>query len=122
MSGRTKINKKINKLLMKELNIYKYEDNDYKENDDDLYIVNRNFLKRLFDKNMNKKKKQKTINTNNFNRNYHTKRMIYYNTGMYDMPFVSHLNLINRQTINKFKYRIIKENTGFISNSTATEL
>ena len=103
MSGRTKINKKINKLLMKELNIYKYEDNDYKENDDDLYIVNRNFLKRLFDKNMNKKKKQKTINTNNFNRNYHTKRMIYYNTGMYDMPFVSHLNLINRQTINKFK-------------------
>ena len=93
MSGRA--NTKINKLLMKELNIYKKEDNDKEENDE-IYIVNKNFMKRLFDKNMNKRKKKYTINTNNYDRNYHTKRMIYYNTGMYDMPFVSHLKLKNK--------------------------
>lgn len=96
-SGRNDINKKINKILMKQLNIYKSGKN--KEIDDELYIVNKNFLKKLFDKNMNKYKKSNTIFNNNcnFKRNCKTKRMIYYNTGMFDMPFVSHLTLKNNK-------------------------
>ena len=96
-SGRNDINKKINKILMKQLNIYKSGKN--KEIDDELYIVNKNFLKKLFDKNMNKYKKSNTIFNNNCNykRNCKTKRMIYYNTGMFDMPFVSHLTLKNNK-------------------------
>ena len=96
LSGKKNINKKINKLLMKDLNIYKSGSDNEKE--DDIYIVNKNFLKRLFEKNMNKKKKYNTIYSNNFNKNYQSKKMIYYNTGRYDMPFVTQLTLKNIKT------------------------
>lgn len=98
ISGKQDKNKKINKELMKKLNIYKTGDE--KEMENEIYIVNKNFLKRLFDKNMNKVKKNKMDYTNNFNRNSISKRMIYYNTGRYDMPFVSHLNLKSTKKIN----------------------
>ena len=81
---------------MKDLNIYKSGSDNEKE--DDIYIVNKNFLKRLFEKNMNKKKKYNTIYSNNFNKNYQSKKMIYYNTGRYDMPFVTQLTLKNIKT------------------------
>ena len=41
---------------------------------------------------MIKKKKKLDIKCTSFSE----RRMIYYNTGMYDMPFVSHLNSKNK--------------------------
>ena len=57
-----------------------------------LLIINKNILRKLFEKNMIKKKKKLDIKCTSFSE----RRMIYYNTGMYDMPFVSHLNSKNK--------------------------
>ena len=91
LSGRNNINKKLNKKKLKELNIYNY-DSDEKKNED-IFIINKNFLKRIILKNMISKRNQKTFYTSNFNKDFIKKRMIYYNTGKYDMPFVSQLTL-----------------------------
>ena len=89
MSAKNKITKdQYNRVLLNELNINKR--NNGSDNEDDNIIINNNFLRRLFEKNMIKKKKRNLTIKNDFNRNYETKRMIYYNTGMYDMPLVSH--------------------------------
>ena len=68
---------------------------------DDNFIVNKNFLKKLFERNMSKIIKRNSIKNNDFNRNFHSKRMIYYNTGMYDMPLAFHLTLQNKSIFNK---------------------
>ena len=91
LSGRNNINKKLNKKKLKELNIYNYDSDEKK--DEDIFIINKNFLKKIILKNMISKRNQKTFYTNNFNKDFIKKRMIYYNTGKYDMPFVSQLTL-----------------------------
>ena len=68
---------------------------------DDNFIVNKNFLKKLFERNMSKIIKRNSIKNNDFNRNFNSKRMIYYNTGMYDMPLAFHLTLQNKSIFNK---------------------
>ena len=79
---------KYNEKRIRLLNIYKAFND---KGDNKICIVNQNILRRLFEKNMikNKRKKSSSIKYNTFSK----KRMIYYNTGMYDMPFVSQLKL-----------------------------
>ena len=71
----------------------------YNSDEDDNFIVNKNFLRKLFERNMSTKIKTNSIYNNDFKRNFHSKRMIYYNTGMYDMPLASHLTLQNKKYI-----------------------
>ena len=71
----------------------------YNNDEDDNFIVHKNFLKKLFENNMNARSKRNSIYNNDFNNNFQSKRMIYYNTGMYDMPLASHLTLQNRKYI-----------------------
>ena len=94
-SEKNKLNKNNNeKFLLKSTR------NDNSDKDDNL-IVNKNFLKKLFERNMSKIIKRNSIKNNDFNRNFHSKRMIYYNTGMYDMPLAFHLTLQNKSIFNK---------------------
>ena len=80
------------------LDIYKSNN---REKNDKIFLVNKNIIRRLFEKNMIKKKKRP--NSLNIKNNiFHEKRMIYYNTGMYDMPFASHLNSDRNEKINNF--------------------
>ena len=80
------------------LDIYKSNN---REKNDKIFLVNKNVIRRLFEKNMIKKNKRP--NSLNIKNNiFHEKRMIYYNTGMYDMPFVSHLNSDRNEKINNF--------------------
>ena len=80
------------------LDIYKSNN---REKNDKIFLVNKNIIRRLFEKNMIKKKK--SPNSLNIKNNiFHEKRMIYYNTGMYDMPFASHLNSDRNEKINNF--------------------
>ena len=85
--------KRLNKkLLLKNLNIYKaFDDKD----EDNIYIINKNILRDLFEKNMIKKERNNTYKKSNTER-----RILYYNTGMYDMPFVSHFNSNNYKQVN----------------------
>ena len=85
--------KRLNKkLLLKNLNIYKaFDDKD----EDNIYIINKNILRDLFEKNMIKKERNNTYKKSNTER-----RILYYNTGMYDMPFVSHFNSNNYKKVN----------------------
>ena len=65
-------------------------DNNYdQKKGNKICIINKNILKRLFEKNMIKNKRNFSSNINCFSE----RRMIYYNTGRYDMPFVSQLKL-----------------------------
>ena len=80
------------------LDIYKSNN---REKNDKIFLVNKNIIRRLFEKNMIKKKKRPN-SLNIKNSIFHEKRMIYYNTGMYDMPFVSHLNSDRNEKINNF--------------------
>ena len=92
-SGKNKIIKNSNeKFILKNTSIYNSEE-------DDNYIVNKNILRKLFERNMSKRIKRNSINNNafDFKGNLHSKRMIYYNTGMYDMPLVSHLTLQSKK-------------------------
>ena len=57
-----------------------------------IFIINKKILRKLFEKNMIKKERNLDIKCTSFSE----RRMIYYNTGMYDMPFVSHLNSKNK--------------------------
>ena len=92
-SEKNKLNKnKAEKFLLKGEGIYNSDE-------DDNFIVNKNFLRKLFERNMNKKMKKNSVYNNNLNRNYNSKRMIYYNTGMYDMPLASHLTLQNKKHV-----------------------
>ena len=80
------------------LDIYKSNN---REKNDKIFLVNKNVIRRLFEKNMIKKNKRP--NSLNIKNNiFHEKRMIYYNTGMYDMPFASHLNSDRNEKINNF--------------------
>ena len=80
------------------LDIYKSNN---REKNDKIFLVNKNIIRRLFEKNMIKKKKRP--NSLNIKNNiFHEKRMIYYNTGMYDMPFASHLNSDRNEKINNY--------------------
>ena len=93
MSLKNQLNKsKFNEILLKDLNNFNTR-NDLSDNGDNNIMINSNFLKSLFERNMNKKMKNNIIYKTNYNRNYKSKRMIYYNTGMYDMPLASHLSL-----------------------------
>ena len=75
-----------NEKLKRVLNI----DNNYdQKKGNKICIINKNILKRLFEKNMIKNKRNFSSNINCFSE----RRMIYYNTGRYDMPFVSQLKL-----------------------------
>ena len=94
-SEKNKLNKNNNeKFLLKSTR------NDNSDKDDN-FIVNKNFLKKLFERNMRKIIKRNSIKNNDFNRNFNSKRMIYYNTGMYDMPLAFHLTLQNKSIFNK---------------------
>ena len=67
-----------------------------KNEDDELCIINKNILRRLFKKNMIKNNRNKRKNSLDIKcKTFSQRRMIYYNTGMYDMPFVFHLNSKN---------------------------
>ena len=82
-SGKVKL---YNEKLKRVLNI----DNNYdQKKGNKICIINKNILKRLFEKNMIKNKRNFSSNINCFSE----RRMIYYNTGRYDMPFVSQLKL-----------------------------
>ena len=54
-----------------------------------MIIINKYILRKLFAKNMIKKKKIKSLEFNFYSNS--DKRILYYNTGKYDMPFVSNL-------------------------------
>ena len=69
---------------------------DIDKDDDEICIINKNILRKFFEKNMIKNERNKRKNSLNIKyRTFSQKRMIYYNTGMYDMPFVFHLNTKN---------------------------
>jgi len=92
-SEKNKINKNnVGKYILKNSSIYNSEE-------DDNFIVNKNFLRKLFERNMTNRTKRNSIYNNNFDTNFQSKRMIYYNTGMYDMPLASHLTLQNKKYI-----------------------
>ena len=54
-----------------------------------IFIINKYILRRLFAKNMIKKKKIKSLDIKSISNI--EKRILYYNTGRYDMPFVTNL-------------------------------
>ena len=85
-----KRNKYINRSVKSALN-RRYKTFDGKPKNK-IFIINKNVLRKLFEKNMIKKKRKLDIKCTSFSE----RRMIYYNTGMYDMPFVSHLNSKNK--------------------------
>ena len=76
--------------IKRTLNIYKTSDD---KEDKNICLVNNNILRKLFERNMIKNKRK-----NLFDIKFHTyseKRMLYYNTGKYDMPLVSDFNSNN---------------------------
>ena len=96
MSVKNKIIKsQFNKIFLRDLNNYNLK-KDGSRNLDENIIINKNFFKKLFEKNKNKKRRINTTHNNEPYRNKKIKTMIYYNTGIYDMPLVSNLNLDNK--------------------------
>ena len=77
----TKYKKRINSALLN--NIYITFDEERKNK---IVKINKYILRRLFAKNMIKKKKIKSLEFT-----HSDKRILYYNTGKYDMPFVSNI-------------------------------
>ena len=77
----TKYKKRINSALLN--NIYNTFDEERKNK---IVKINKYILRRLFAKNMIKKKKVKSLEFT-----HSDKRILYYNTGKYDMPFVSNI-------------------------------
>ena len=78
-----KFKKRINSALLNKLTTFENK----KENK--IIIINKYILRRLFAKNMIKKKKIKSLDIKSISNI--EKRILYYNTGRYDMPFVSNL-------------------------------
>ena len=78
-----KFKKRINSALLNKVKTFENK----KENK--IFIINKYILRRLFAKNMIKKKKIKSLEFNFYSNS--DKRILYYNTGKYDMPFVSNL-------------------------------
>ena len=81
---KNKYKKRVNSALL----INKYNTFDY-ERKNKMIIINKYILRKLFAKNMIKKKKIKSLEFNFYSNS--DKRILYYNTGKYDMPFVSNL-------------------------------
>ena len=78
-----KFKKRINSALLNKLTTFENK----KENK--IFIINKYILRRLFAKNMIKKKKIKSLDIKSISNI--EKRILYYNTGRYDMPFVTNL-------------------------------
>ena len=78
-----KFKKRINSALLNKLTTFENK----KENK--IIIINKYILRRLFAKNMIKKKKIKSLDIKSISNI--EKRILYYNTGRYDMPFVTNL-------------------------------
>ena len=78
-----KFKKRINSALLNKLTTFENK----KENK--IVIINKYILRRLFAKNMIKKKKIKSLDIKSISNI--EKRILYYNTGRYDMPFVTNL-------------------------------
>ena len=78
-----KFKKRINNALLNKLTTFENK----KENK--TIIINKYILRRLFAKNMIKKKKIKSLDIKSISNI--EKRILYYNTGRYDMPFVTNL-------------------------------
>ena len=78
-----KFKKRINNALLNKLTTFENK----KENK--IIIINKYILRRLFAKNMIKKKKIKSLDIKSISNI--EKRILYYNTGRYDMPFVTNL-------------------------------
>ena len=78
-----KFKKRINSALLNKLTTFENK----KQNK--IIIINKYILRRLFAKNMIKKKKIKSLDIKSISNI--EKRILYYNTGRYDMPFVSNL-------------------------------
>ena len=78
-----KFKKRINSALLNKLTTFENK----KENK--IIIINKYILRRLFAKNMIKKKKIKSLDIKSISNR--EKRILYYNTGRYDMPFVTNL-------------------------------
>ena len=83
-----KIKRRNNNNIKRSLNIFKTMDN----KEEKICLTNNNILRKLFEKNMIKNKRKKSLDFK-----FSERRMIYYNTGMYDMPFVTHFNTNNNQ-------------------------
>ena len=78
-----KFKKRINSALLNKVKTFENK----KENK--IIIINKYILRRLFAKNMIKKKKIKSLDIKSISNI--EKRILYYNTGRYDMPFVTNL-------------------------------
>ena len=78
-----KFKKRINSALLNKLTTFENK----KENK--IFIINKYILRRLFAKNMIKKKKIKSLDIKSISNI--EKRILYYNTGRYDMPLVTNL-------------------------------
>ena len=78
-----KFKKRINSALLNKVKTFENK----KENK--IFIINKYILRRLFAKNMIKKKKIKSLDIKSISNI--EKRILYYNTGRYDMPFVTNL-------------------------------
>ena len=78
-----KFKKRINSALLNKVKTFENK----KENK--IFIINKYILRRLFAKNMIKKKKTKSLDIKSISNI--EKRILYYNTGRYDMPFVTNL-------------------------------
>ena len=84
-----KIKRRNNNNIKRSLNVFKTMDN----KEEKICLTNNNILRKLFEKNMRIKNKRKK----SLDFKFSERRMIYYNTGMYDMPFVTHFNTNNNQ-------------------------
>lgn len=78
-----KFKKRINSALLNKVKTFENK----KENK--IFIINKYILRKLFAKNMIKKKKIKSLDIKQISNA--EKRILYYNTGRYDMPFVTNL-------------------------------
>ena len=83
-----KIRRNNNNDIRRSLNIFKTMDN----KEEKICLTNNNILRKLFEKNMIKNRRKKSLDFK-----FSEKRMIYYNTGMYDMPFVTNFNMKSNQ-------------------------
>ena len=77
-----------NNIFKRSLNVFKTMDN----KEEKICLTNNNILRKLFEKNMIKNRRKKSLDFK-----FSEKRMIYYNTGMYDMPFVTNFNMKSNQ-------------------------
>ena len=77
-----------NNIFKRSLNVFKTMDNKGEK----ICLTNNNILRKLFEKNMIKNRRKKSLDFK-----FSEKRMIYYNTGMYDMPFVTNFNMKSNQ-------------------------